>query len=179
MNTMKPTAIMQEKIWIKCMRCGFIPQLHMQGPIITPVQVSRQVAHQMIVAGLTVHQIDPDTKHATELNLQNVFPGEGDPVIPNKKESHTPSSGVNSEPINPVDLKGVAPSNPTPPVPPIQEKNNSESKSGVSASTPISLSENDPKDDTSEKQESKDQNNTSNNNGNKNNQNHKNNKKHK
>ena len=107
MNTMKPTAIMQEKIWIKCMRPGYIPQLRMQGPIITPVQVTRQVAHQMIVAGLTVHQIDPKTKIATELNLQNVFPGEGDPVVPAKTEAPKPTSGVDSKPIEPVDLKGV------------------------------------------------------------------------
>lgn len=107
MNTMKPTAIMQEKIWIKCMRPGYIPQLRMQGPIITPVQVTRQVAHQMIVAGLKVHQIDPKTKIATELNLQNVFPGEGDPVTPAKSETPKPTSGVDSKPIEPVDLKGV------------------------------------------------------------------------
>ena len=107
MNTMKPTAIMQEKIWIKCMRPGYIPQLRMQGPIITPVQVTRQVAHQMIVAGLTVHQIDPKTKIATELNLQNVFPGEGDPIAPAKTEAPKPTSGVDSKPIEPVDLKGV------------------------------------------------------------------------
>lgn len=183
MNTMKPTAIMQEKIWIKCPRCGFIPQLRMQGPIITPVKISRQVAHQMIVAGLSVYQIDPDTKQATELNLQNVFPGEGDPVAPDKKEPPKQSSGVNTDPITPVNLKGVTPSNPIPTqeaTPDVPEKKDNESKSeSVEAtavdsesvtSEPVKKEETDGSND--EKQNNS-QNNNGNNNGNKNNKNKK------
>ena len=185
MNTMKPTAIMQEKIWIKCMRPGYIPQLRMQGPIITPVQVTRQVAHQMIVAGLKVHQIDPKTKIATELNLQNVFPGEGDPIAPAKTEAPKPTSGVDSKPIEPVDLKGVTA--------PIKEANgikvdpktavpesvNAESEEPKTEDDQKSSDTEDKSADSDETAEATDAPQNSNKNQNYNNNNQKNNKKHK
>ena len=190
MNTMKPTAIMQEKIWIKCMRPGYIPQLRMQGPIITPVQVTRQVAHQMIVAGLTVQQIDPKTKIATELNLQNVFPGEGDPVVPAKTEAPKPTSGVDSKPIEPVDLKGVtAPIkeangikvDPTPvdPKTAVPESVNAESEESKTEDDQKSSDAEDKSADSDETAEATDAPQNSNKNQNYNNNNQKNNKKHK
>lgn len=105
---MTPTKVMQERIFIRTNHRGYIPQLRMQGPIITPIPVTRADAHKLIVAGIDVYQIDPVTKMATKLDLQSVFPGEGDPV---KKEetatSVTSTPNVSSEPVKPVTLQGV------------------------------------------------------------------------
>lgn len=120
LHTMKPTAIMKDVIYIKTNRIGFIPQIHMQGPIVTPIPVTREVAKQMVVAGIEVFEIYKDRKGNKKvrlLTLQNVYPGEGDcpPVDENtdkdggKKKPSVPTSGVaQQEPVQPVKLKGVS-----------------------------------------------------------------------
>lgn len=105
---MTPTKVMQERIFIRTNHRGYIPQLRMQGPIVTPIPVTRADAHKLIIAGIDVYQIDPVTKMATKLDLQSVFPGEGDPV--KKEETVTPvtsTPNVSSEPVKPVNLQGV------------------------------------------------------------------------
>lgn len=101
---LRQTKIMNEKIFIKTNRIGFIPQLGIQGPIVNPYPTTRKVAKDMIVSGIQVFQITED-KQVIELNLQNVFPGEGDSVKPEKKEEK-PSKPI-GEPVKPVEFKGI------------------------------------------------------------------------
>lgn len=77
LHKMKETPIMKEEIFIKTNRIGYIPQLGIQGPIVNPYPVTRAIAKEMIVAGISVVEVHKDGS-TTELNLQNVFPGEGD-----------------------------------------------------------------------------------------------------
>ena len=106
---------MNEKIFIKTNRIGFIPQLGIQGPIVNPYPTTRKVAKDMIVGGIQVFQITEDKK-VIELNLQNVFPGEGDPKpAPKKEEKNEKPVG---KPVEPVQFKGVV----TEPVPEKKEK---------------------------------------------------------
>ena len=105
---MKATSIMKEKIFIKTNRIGFIPQLGIQGPIVNPYPTTRSVAKAMIVSGIQVFEVKPDTKEVIELTLQNVFPGEGDSVKTAPDLPASPKAGVTTDPVKPVDLKGVA-----------------------------------------------------------------------
>lgn len=104
---MKATNIMKEKIFIKTNRIGFIPQLGIQGPIVNPYPTTRSVAKAMIVAGIQVYQIKPDTKEVIELTLQNVFPGEGDVKKKDINVQASSKSGVTTKPVQPVNLKGI------------------------------------------------------------------------
>lgn len=124
MAPLKPTSIMKEKIFIKTNRLGFIPQINMQGPIITPIPVSREVAKSMIVVGIEVFEVYKDSdgkKHIRLLTLQNVYPGEGDnngnnkPSKPDDNEDGvqkptvpTTSGVAQKTPVQPVKLKGVS-----------------------------------------------------------------------
>lgn len=114
LQELKPTSIMKETIFIKTGRLGYISQIHAQGPIVTPIPVTRETAKAMVVAGIKVYQIDPVTKKATLLTLENVYPGEGDRPPINEKPGNgvqkpkVPTSGVvQQEPVQPVELKGV------------------------------------------------------------------------
>lgn len=116
MLDMKPTSVMKEIIYIKTNRIGYIPQIRMQGPIITPLPVTREAAKAMVVAGIEVYEVDKATKKVRLLTLKNVYPGEGDcPSIdenPDEEEGEqkpqVPTSGVvQQEPVQPVELKGV------------------------------------------------------------------------
>lgn len=113
---MKPTSIMKELIYIKTNRIGYIPQIRMQGPIITPIPVTREVAKAMVVAGIEVYEINRVTKEPRLLTLKNVYPGEGDcpPVDEDPKgeegeqKPQVPTSDVvQQEPVQPVEFKGV------------------------------------------------------------------------
>lgn len=79
---MKSTELMNETIFITTPRTGYIPYINQQGPIVHPIPVSRATAKQMIVDGLTVVQVDPETKQTVDLTLQNIFPGEGESQKP-------------------------------------------------------------------------------------------------
>lgn len=116
MLDMKPTSVMKEIIYIKTNRIGYIPQIRMQGPIITPLPVTREAAKAMVVAGIEVYEVDKATKKVRLLTLKNVYPGEGDcPSIdenPDEEEGEqkpqVPTSGVaQQEPVQPVEFKGV------------------------------------------------------------------------
>ena len=136
---MKQTKVMNEKIFIKTNRIGFIPQLGIQGPIVNPYPTTRKVAKDMIVSGIQVFQITDDKK-VIELNLQNVFPGEGDPKPAPKKEKKNEKPV--GKPVEPVQFKGIA-ADPVPekekepkaepakvetPVAPVEEKKETEVK---------------------------------------------------
>ena len=117
---LKRTKLMKEKIFIKTNRRGYIPYIGMQGPIITPIPITREDAHNMIVAGIEVYQIDPKTKNATKLTLQTVYPGEGEPEDTTDKTSPINNgklAEVTSDPIKPMKLSGIPVDN----IPPIQE----------------------------------------------------------
>ncbi len=118
MGPLRPTHLMKEIIYIKTNRLGFIPQIHMQGPIVTPIPVTREAAKSMVVAGIEVFEVYKDrsgNKQVRLLTLKNVYPGEGEPP---EKPDHdkdgeqkppVPTSGVaQQEPVKPVDLKGVS-----------------------------------------------------------------------
>ena len=119
MGNLKPTQLMKEVIYIKTNRLGFIPQIHMQGPIITPIPVTRQVVKEMIVAGIEVFEVYKDksgNKQTRLLTLQNVYPGEGEEDKPEEPDDNkdgeqkpqVPTSGVvQQEPVKPVNFKGV------------------------------------------------------------------------
>lgn len=118
MAPLRPTKLMKEIIYVKTNRLGFIPQIKMQGPIITPIPITREVAKSMVVAGIEVFEVYKDRhgkKQVRLLTLENVYPGEGEsePVIPSQEKdgvqkTKVPTSGVvQQEPVKPVDLKGV------------------------------------------------------------------------
>ena len=92
-----------EKIFVKVMRNGYIPQLGISGPIVNPIKITRAQAHAMIVAGIAVYQYFPENQYTEKLTLQNVF---GKPEKASKPEE--PVSKVVSEPVTPVTLTGVA-----------------------------------------------------------------------
>lgn len=122
---LKPTNIMMERIYIKTNRIGYIPPLRMQGPIVAPIPVTREIAKAMVVAGIETYMIDPVTKEPTLLTLKNVYPGEGDqseePVQqkqntfksnrnykgPKQAQPKVSSGMTDQTPIKPVDLVGV------------------------------------------------------------------------
>lgn len=142
MAPLKPTSIMREKIFIKTNRLGFIPQINMQGPIITPIPVSREVAKSMIVVGIEVFEVYKDSdgkKQIRLLTLQNVYPGEGDnndnkPPKPDNDEDGvqkptvpTTSGVAQKTPVQPVTLKGVSMQSETvEPIPESTEEKDSE-----------------------------------------------------
>lgn len=114
---LRPTKLMKETILIKTPRIGFIPQLGMQGPIVTPVRVTREVAKSLVVAGIKTSEVYKDRNgklQVRELTLQNVYPGEGEPdPEPDENEGEqkptVPTSGVvQQEPVEPVTLQGVS-----------------------------------------------------------------------
>lgn len=111
MSDLRPTKLMKDKIFIKTNRIGFIPHINIQGPIVTPLPVTRQVAHAMVVSGVETYMVDPKTKKVTLLTIHNVYPGEGDPEpdeTPEEPEKKSVSGVVNQKPAKPVDLKGVS-----------------------------------------------------------------------
>lgn len=117
---LKRTKLMKEKIFIKTNRRGYIPYIGMQGPIITPIPITREDAHNMIVAGIEVYQIDPKTKNAIKLTLQTVYPGEGEPEGNTDKTppiNNGKLAEVTGDPIKPMKLSGIPVDN----IPPIQE----------------------------------------------------------
>lgn len=117
LGPLRPTQLMKEIIYIKTNRLGFIPQVRMQGPIITPIPVTREVAKSMIVAGIEIYEVYKNkagNKQVRLLTLQNVYPGEGkrpEEPVHNKggeKKPQVPTSGVvQQEPVQPVALKGM------------------------------------------------------------------------
>lgn len=122
---LRPTAIMKEVIYITTPRIGFIPQLKMQGPVVTPVPVTREVAKSMVVVGIETYMIDKDTRKATLLTLENIYGGEGFNNKHDKDKDHNgekkpavPTTGVAPhEAVHPVTFSGVstAPVNPITP----------------------------------------------------------------
>ena len=99
---MKVTEQMKEKIFIKTNHIGFIPVLGIQGPIVNPYPTTRAVAKELLVSGIQVFEIKPD-KSVVELNLQNVFPNEGNVVREKPKKESKPIP----KPVEPVTFKGV------------------------------------------------------------------------
>lgn len=118
LGSLKPTELMKETIYIKTNRLGFIPQIHMQGPIITPIPITREAAKSMIVAGIELFEVYKDKsgkKQVRLLTLQNVYPGEGERPEESKHDEdgeqkpQVPTSGVaQQEPVQPVNFKGVS-----------------------------------------------------------------------
>ena len=101
-----------EEIWVKVLRAGYIPQLGMQGPVPNPIKITRGRAHSMIVAGISVYEIDPKTRESKELTLQNIFEGEGDPQ-PVVKEAPKKDTVSTSKPVSQVTFNGVKVVEPT------------------------------------------------------------------
>lgn len=99
---------MQEEIYIKTYKSGFIPDLHKQGPIVNPTPCTREIAKKLISAGLEVFQVWRDENgkdHSKLLTIHNVYPGEGDkpdPSVPDQDKD-----GVQKDPVKPVTFKGV------------------------------------------------------------------------
>jgi hypothetical protein len=152
---MKKTALMKERIYIRTNRIGYIPQLRMQGPIITPVPVTREDAYRMIVSGIDVYQIDPVTKNATKLDLKTVFPGEGEPEKEEAPDTSA-SPNVNPAPVEPVNLQGVAADAIQPDIPDIEPKNEEDSQESHDDGEPdevVSGDEQSPADEASDEKE--------------------------
>lgn len=80
-----------EKIWVRIIRAGYIPQLGMQGPIPNPIQITRGKAHSMIVAGIDVFEIDPISRKSHKLTIRNVF------GVP--KTNNTPDTSPQKPPV--------------------------------------------------------------------------------
>ena len=93
-----------EKIFVKIIKAGFIPQLGMCGPIPNPIKITRAQAYSMIIAGIKVYQYFPDTKYTEELTLQNIF---SDDVKPEKNDSKVEEKDIN-KPVTPITLSGVS-----------------------------------------------------------------------
>ena len=91
-----------DKIYVRVIRNGYIPQLGIQGPIPNPIKISRGTAHSMIVAGIEVHEVDPKTKITKKLTVENVF--EDAPSAPVKEP--VPEKKP-SDPVKPIELNGV------------------------------------------------------------------------
>lgn len=120
MGPLRPTKLMQEEIYIKTYKSGFIPDLHMQGPIVNPTPCTRETAFKLIKSGLEVFQIWRDENgkdHSKLLTIHNIYPGEGDkpePPAPDHdkdgvQKPTVPTSGVaQKDPVKPVTFKGVA-----------------------------------------------------------------------
>lgn len=121
---MNQKSLRDEKIFIKSNYRGFIPQLRMRGPIITPVRVTRAMAYQLIIAGIDVYEIDKTTRNATRLTLQSVFPGEGDEATAREKARYTVKKApaiksvnlTDKAPVEPTILSGVSIQQPETPV---------------------------------------------------------------
>ena len=114
MGPLKPTDVMKEKIYIKTKRIGFIPQLNMQGPIITPIPVSREVAKSMVVAGIETFEYWKDSEGKQNVRLL-------------KPEVPTTSGVAQKTPVQPVNLKGVSTQSKTEePTPEVTEETMSE-----------------------------------------------------
>lgn len=87
-----------EKIWVKIIRAGYIPQLGMQGPIPNPIQITRGIAHSMIVSGIDVFEVDPVTKNTKKLTIQNVFRTSGSNNVSDTSNQKPPqNSSTNKE----------------------------------------------------------------------------------
>ena len=84
--------VLNEKIFIKTNRIGFIPPLGVQGPIVNPYPTTRAAAKECIVAGIEVYEVTKDKK-VNKLTLQNVF-GEKESAPVAEK----PNAGVTSNP---------------------------------------------------------------------------------
>ena len=91
-----------DKIYVRVIRNGYIPQLGIQGPIPNPIKISRGTAHSMIVAGIEVHEVDPKTKITKKLTVENVF--EDAPSAPVKEP--VPEKKP-SDPVKPIAFNGV------------------------------------------------------------------------
>lgn len=113
---MNQKSLRDEKIFIKSNYRGFIPQLRMRGPIITPVRVTRATAHQLIISGIDVYEIDKTTRNATRLTLQSVFPGEGDEATARERAKYATKKApavkstnlTDKAPVEPTILSGVS-----------------------------------------------------------------------
>lgn len=80
-----------DMIFVRIIRSGFIPQLGICGPIPNPIKITRAKAKSLIVAGIGVWQVDPNTNEVTELTLQNVFGGsEPEKTTPEKVVAPAP-----------------------------------------------------------------------------------------
>lgn len=104
-----------EKIWVKIIRAGYIPQLGMQGPIPNPIQITRGKAHSMIVAGIDVFEVDPITRDTKKLTIQNVFGNTGSNNVsdtPNQKPPQNSSTNKeNKNQNNSISFNGVSNNN--------------------------------------------------------------------
>lgn len=114
-SKLKPTNVMKDIIYIKTNRIGYIPQVRMQGPIVTPIPVTRAIAKDMVVSGIETYKVDKKTKKVTLLTLQNIYPEEKkehpDCNFKDKGEQKppVPTSGVaQNEPVQHVTFQGVS-----------------------------------------------------------------------
>lgn len=60
------------KILITCPKVGFIPHLGMQGPIPNPLRVDYTTCVNMIIAGVSLYEVDPATRNTVLLTLDNI-----------------------------------------------------------------------------------------------------------
>lgn len=102
-----------EKIWVKIQKAGYIPQLGIQGPIPNPIQIPRVTAKSLLVSGIPVYEYDPETKKTIELTLANVFSTGKSTQKPVRETNPTPKDPENDQ--EPVMFNGIpTPPNPTP-----------------------------------------------------------------
>jgi hypothetical protein len=59
-------------IFIKTIKRGFIPQLRMNGPIVSPMRASIAQCLAMLTANIPLYQYDPTTKRVVELTIANL-----------------------------------------------------------------------------------------------------------
>lgn len=63
----------KDTIFIISPRTGYIPQLSMSGPIVSPLKVEAGLVYDMVAAGVDVHRYCPCSKMTHKLTLDNVY----------------------------------------------------------------------------------------------------------
>lgn len=97
----------KEKIYVRINKTGFIPQLKIQGPVIYPIRITRGQAHSLIVAGISVYEVDPSTGVGTELTIKNVFGEKVEPAGSAKEDVSAGGKSVTSKENKNYAFKGV------------------------------------------------------------------------
>lgn len=62
-----------DEIYIRSLRTGYIPHLGTYGPIVNPIKAPVSLCFDMIVDGVSLHQLDIETGKTMELTIANLF----------------------------------------------------------------------------------------------------------
>ena len=62
-----------DEIYIMTNRTGYIPQIRACGPILQPIAIPVSLALSMVSSGVTVYEVDPETKTNILLTPQNIM----------------------------------------------------------------------------------------------------------